>query len=103
MGSVPEEFKKIERRGEKAQGDANTPGYALPAGDPVGLRCGGVGHEADSGYSKALAARSTSPGWMVRRPDSGAWRRVWSRRLSGLRRTMKREPKGPLRLGSVGS
>jgi hypothetical protein len=46
---VAKEFEEIKRGGEKTQWDADAPGNALPAVDPVGLRGSGVGHEADSG------------------------------------------------------
>jgi hypothetical protein len=35
MGRVAKKFEEIERRGEKAQRDADAPSNALPAGDPV--------------------------------------------------------------------
>src|SRR5579862_362563 len=96
------EFDQVYSRCAKTERHADAARDPLPAGDPVRLAFDVARHRDLSPASNSSAASRTSAGSMVSRPASGASRRVWSRRLSGFRSTLKWVPNGPLRLGAVG-
>ena len=98
MGRHPPQFEQVQRGGDKAQRHPDTPRNPLPR--VPSFRIGSPRAPSSRGLTNR-AVRSAASDRLLRRdgqqPGLRLLRPLWSRRLSGLRNTLNRVPKGPLR------